>query len=239
MTTTFNLTAQQMLTRAYRLLGILPSGGVPNDDQATQGLIALNAMLKGWQADGINLWRLTQLSLAVGAGQGVPGNPVSIVPLVLDVPEARWVVTPGINLYEREMGRFQYMDYQTLPNKLSGSSSGPSIFMFDKQAQASNLYLWPPPSVSGTINATVARTVNTVTSVSDSVDIPDEWTEGTFYSLADRLMDDEGVAAADEATAGRITQRAVAFYDKLLNFDRPTSIMVRPWGKKGSGKFWR
>lgn len=235
----FSLTAGQMLTRAYRILGILPSGGVPNADQTTQGIIALNAMLAGWQADGINLWRLTQLSIPVAAGQGTPGNPVSIVPLVLDVPEGRWVVTPAPNLYEREMGRFTYMDYQTLPNKESGSTGGPSVFMFDKQADASNLYFWPPPTVAGTANMTVARTVNTVTSATDSVDIPSEWTEGTFYTLADRLMDDEGVAAADEKTADRISQRAVAFYEKLLNFDRPTSIMVRPWGKKGAGKFWR
>ena len=239
MTTTFSLNAGQFITRAYRILGVLPSGGVPTDDQFTQGIIALNAMLMGWQADGINLYRQTQLSLTVGAMQGVPGNPVSITPLIMGFEEGRWVVTPAPNLFERPMGIFTYVDYQTLPNKLAGTTSGPSVVMFDKQENASNLYLWPPPTYGGTLNCTVGRSVNNVLVPTDPVDVPNEWTEGVIYNLADRLMDDEAVAMADPATSQNIQHRAQVFYGKLLNFDRPTSVMIRPWGKRGSGKFWR
>lgn len=238
-TTTFSLNAGQFIARAYRILGVLPSGGVPTDDQFEQGIIAFNAMLKGWQADGINLYRQEQLSLNVAAGQGVPGNPVSITPLILGFEEGRWVVQPAPNLFERPLGTFSYIDYQTLPNKLAGSTSGPSIVMFDKQENASNLYLWPPPTYGGTLNCTVGRSVLDITQPNDTVDVPIEWTEGVLYNLADRLMEDEAVAMADPATAQRITERAVTFYSKLLNFDRPNSVFVRPWGKKSSGKMWR
>ena len=239
MSTTFSLTAGGFITRAYRILGVLPSGGVPTDDQFQQGIIALNAMLMGWQADGINLYRQTQLSLVVAAGAGVPGNPVSITPLIMGFEEGRWVVTPPPNLFERPLGTFSYIDYQTLPNKLAGSTSGPSVVMFDKQESASNLYLWPPPTYGGTLNCTVGRSVNNVAVPSDPVDVPNEWTEGVIYNLADRLMDDEGVAAADPATAANIQQRAMVFYGKLLNFDRPNSVYIRPWGKAGRGRMWR
>lgn len=237
-TTTYSLNAGQLITRAYRILGILPSGGVPTADQFEQGLIALNFMLKGWQADGINLYRQEQLTLIVGPMQGTPGNPISITPLILGFSEGRWVT--GTNpLTERPMGIFSYIDYQTLPNKMASSTSGPSIVMFDKQENASNLYIWPPATFGGKINCTVGRSVIDVTQPSDTLDFPVEWTEGAIYNLADRLMDDEAVAANDPATAQRITERAVAFYTKLLNFDRPTSVFIRPWGKKGTGKMWR
>lgn len=241
MTTTWSVTAGTLITQAHRYLGILPAGGSPTDDQFTQGIFALNAMLKGWQADGINLYRQTQLSLTVPFGVGFAGTPFQVTPLIMGFEDGRWVVSPAPNLFERPLGVFSYADYMTLPNKLSQSSSGPSIVCFDKQANASNFYFWPLPASSGTFNCTVGRTVNDVLTPADALDFPSEWTEGAAYSLADRLMEFEGVADAEggQATAQRITAHAEAFYAKLVNFDRPTSVYVRPWGRAGQGRFWR
>lgn len=239
MSTTWSLNAGQLITRAYRILGNLTPPWTPSEDQMTQGIIALNALLKSDQMDGINLYRQTQLSLTIPAGIGYAGNPFQITPLIMGFEEGRWVITPAPNLYERPLGVYSYIDYMNLPNKLSQASSGPSIVCFDKQVNASNLYMWPLPTNGGTLNCTVARTVNDVNEPSDPLDFPTEWSGGMIYALADWLMDDQGVAAADPATAQRITEHAVAFYAKGLNFDRPTSIFVRPWGKRGSGKFWR
>ena len=73
------------------------------------------------------------------------------------------------------------------------------------------------------------------------LDFPIEWFEGVAYMLADRLMENEGMADAEgnAKTAQRITQRAVAFYQKYLDFDRPTSVFIRPYGRAGQGPFWR
>ena len=233
------LNAGQIIRRAYRILGVLPSGGSPTADQTEQGLIALNFMLKGWQADGINLYRQEQLTIPVLAGMGIPGMPVTLVDLALGLEEARWVVqSGGPDQFERPLGVFSYIDYQTLPNKLAATTSGPSVIMFDKQAYSSDFYLWPPPSDGGILKMTIGRSVYDVTQSSDILDVPIEWTEGVIYNLADRLMDDEGVAAADPATAQRIVEHATVFYQKLLNFDRPNSIFIRPYGKKGQGKIW-
>jgi hypothetical protein len=244
MSTDFSLTAGGMITLAYRKLGILPAGGSPTDDQTNQGIILLNIMLKGMQADGINLYRQQQLSLTVPTGVGYAGNPYQIEPLIMGFEEGRWVISQGISqgqpgYYERPLGTYAYVDYMMLPNKGAQSSSGPSIVCFDKQATASNFYFWPLPMFGGTFNCTVARTVDDVNLPTDSMDFPIEWTEGMAYNLADRLMDDEGVAAADQATATRITQRAVAFYEKLTNFDRPTSVFIRPYGRSSSRLYQR
>jgi hypothetical protein len=249
-TNTYSLTAGQMITRAYRILGQLSSmaqGQAPTADQMAQGFIALNIMLKGLQAKGINLGRQTQLSITVSALQGIPSaygsggpvNPPSSFGLVMGLEDARWLVSPAPNFYERPLAIYSYLDYMTLPNKQASSNSGPSVICFDKQNTASNFYLWPLPTFGGTLNMSVGRTINDVALTTDTIDFPIEWDEGLMYSLADRLMDDGGVAAADPATADRIVKHAAAFMEDLLNFDRPASVYIRPWGKRGTGRLWR
>lgn len=235
MSVSWSLNAGQIIGRAYRLLGNLEPPWIPSDDQMTQGIIALNGMLKGWQASGINLYRQEQRSIAVSAGSAT----VDITPRVMGVEQASWVVTPSPNLYKRPMGAFSYIDFQNLPNPQAQTTSGPSVYMFDKQNDTSTLWLWPIPSVAGTIIATVGRTVNDVNAPTDAVDFPDEWTETAIYNVADRLMDDQGVAAADPQTARRIEVHAGVLYGKLLDFDRPNSLFMRPWGRSGESKIWR
>lgn len=238
MTNTFILTALGLSQRAYRRLGILPAGGVPTDDQFTQFVTVFNSAALAFQASGPNLYRLTQLSLTIPAAVGYSGNPFVMPNIVLGLLNARWVVAPAPNLFERPLAIYTYDDYMNLPNKLSQSQS-PSLVTIDKQVTATWLYFWPLPTYGGTCNVTVARQPNSISQPTDTLDFPPEWWEDLAYVMADRLMDDEGVAAADPATAQRISQRASEFLDKLENFDRPTSVMIRPYGKAGTGRMWR
>ena len=233
--TTYALNAGQMITRAYQLLGVLNGAGdVPDEDQYQRAIQSLNMMLKDWQMDGTNLWRETQVSLTVQAGQGCFGNPIELSPLVLDVSEARWVQTPAPNQYERQLGRNTYFQYTQQSNKLQQTGS-PFTFMFDRQVAGSNLYIWPLLNAAGTINCTVARSVEDVIEPTDTLDVPIFAQQAVLYNLADRLMEDNGLGMTDAATAARITQRAETFYTKLKNFDRPTSIFFLPYGKNRSG----
>ena len=237
MSTTFSLNAGQLITRAYRKIGNLQPPWTPDADQLNSGLIALDFMLKGMQAKGTNLWRQTQTSWAIPAGQGTLGNPFVVTPIFLSLENARLVVQPAPNLYERPLGKYSYEQYMNLPNKLA--KGPPSIVMFDRQALSSNIYIWPLPPLGCTVNASVARTIDDTVLASDAIDVPVEWTEGMLYSLADRLMEDGGVAAADPATAERITQRATAFASMLLDFDRPDSVIIQPWGATWNRKLRR
>jgi hypothetical protein len=227
-------TVGQAVTRAYRLLGNLEPPWVPSDDQMTQGMIAANLMMRGWQADGINLWRQERREITIPANT----QSVEITPYVLGVEQVSWVVSPQPNYYTRPMAPYTYVDYFNLPNPLAAIGT-PSVYMFDKQVNTSTLWIYPVAQFGGTVLATVARAVDAYETEQDALGVPVEWGEGYVYNLADRLMEDQAVASADPQTAARITQRAVAFYTKLLNFDRPTSVMIRPWGKAGQGRPYR
>lgn len=225
----FTLNAGALITRAYRLTGQLEPPYTLTNDQATQGIIALNAMLKGWQSDGISLAREERITLTVPAMTQM----ISTEPRVMGVQQISWVVQGGPNPYWRPMGEFSWVDFWNLPNPMSNTTSGPSVYMVNKQNNAFNVYFWPLATLGGTAMASVGRVVNDVNALTDPVDFPDEWTETAIYNLADRLMDDQGVAQSDPATARRIEAHALLLYRKLCDFDRPSSIWFRPFGRAG------
>lgn len=222
-------------TRAYRLIGNLTAPWVPSDDQMTQAVFAGNALLKAWQAMGINLYRQERITITVPAMT----NMVSITPRVMGVQQVSWVVQGGVNPYWRPMGEYSWIDFWNLPNPQSNTTSGPSVYMVNKQDNAFNIYFWPLATNGGQAVASVGRVVEDIIDANSTVDFPDEWTEAFVYNLADRLMDDQGGANADPQTARRIEVHAAALLQRVLDFDRPTSVFMRPWGRKGSGSFWR
>ncbi len=235
-TQTFALTAGQLITASLRKLGVIEDGGTPSASQFFDGLTALNAMIASFSRSGSNVWRQTQESLTLDAGATFIALPY----VVTGIENAFWLTNSGqTNQNSRPLGLFGYDEYQQLPNKLQQTDSGPSVYMLDKQVSTSNLYVWPTATYGGTIIASVIRSSYYVGAVGDAVDIPAEWFEAAIYNLADRLMDDYGVAASDQITAQRITERAVKLYEDLLDFDRPTRIILKPWGRKGEGRFWR
>lgn len=238
MSTIFRLTAQQLFQRAYRMLGILNSDGQMTDDQVNQAIIALNLMLQGWQADGINIWRQTQMSISVGANQGGPGNPVILDPPIMGLENASWVQSFS-PLYKRLCGIYTYNDYNQISNPTESSGSGPSVVMMQKNANQTELYLWPLPTYGGTLVINVGRSVDAVTDQSQTVDVPQEWQETVLYNLASRLVNDDSIGTIDPATAQNILELAGHFYQKLLDFDRPNAVYVRPVGKPARSPYYR
>lgn len=239
MTSTYSLNAGQIIVQSYRKIGALASPWVLSPDQIDIGLVNLNIMLKGLQIDGMNLFRQTQITMAIPSGQGFAGTPYQVTPLILNLADGRLIIQPAPNLYERPLGVYSYEDYMLLPNKMQANTSGPSIIAFDRQTTVSNIYIWPLATNGCTVNATVARTINDVNTVNDPIDVPIEWSEGIVWMLADRLLDDTGIRDSAPTTSQSITAHATAFYQKLLNFDRPDFTNIRPMGKTGNSRIWR
>lgn len=233
MSVVWTLNAEQALQRAYLMIGALTSPEYTMSDfQAAQGLTVANATLKAMITWGASVFRQFPDTLTVTAG--VPTVPVPNT--VTGIEEARWVVSLS-PLYERPLGRFQWVDYQNLPTK--NAQGAPTIYMFDYQVNATQLYIWPVPTLGGTINCTVIRRANDINALTDPIDLPNEWLDGYVYLLADALVDDQGLADMNPGNVQHIRDRAIYWTDKMQNFDRPSSVFLRPWGKKGLSYFRR
>ena len=133
------------------------------------------------------------------------------------------------------MGRFQWVDYQQLPTK--NAPGPPTLFMFDYQQDSTQLYVWPVPVISGTINCSTTRRAAEIIDQTTEIDLPPEWGLAVDYILADALMDDQGMAEQDPATADRIKSHAAMWNAKLLDMDRPSSVFLRPYNRPSNGRY--
>ena len=68
-TYTWNLTAQQIIFGALRLLSAIESGEIPPDNEYEDALSAMNGLIKQWQGAGIHLWTEEDCTLFLQPGQ--------------------------------------------------------------------------------------------------------------------------------------------------------------------------
>jgi len=59
----YSLTRDGSIAHAYRILGALRAGGTPSADEITDATVAINIMVKAWQAYGLQLWVIKQATL--------------------------------------------------------------------------------------------------------------------------------------------------------------------------------
>ena len=212
---TGTLTVRQIVSKAYTLLGVKDAVTPLSAEDANEGMDSLNWMLKSWQADGNNLWRREDTTmvwpLGVQTGQ--------LDPQIIDILSLRWV----LNDVETPMLRYSLEEWDRLPTK--NDTGTPIVWKFIKLRSSVEVSLWPIPEVATTIYGDMARIVETVTDLDETIDLPQEWTEAVFYNLAWRLADISGKTG--ERT-NRVIANAQQLYQKLRGHDREPSLRMVP-----------
>jgi hypothetical protein len=202
---TFGLNVRELCTFALEKMAYFAEGEAPTPGNLATARRSLNAMLKGWQMTGPNLFRQTEGTLTLTANTQsytLSTKPYRIV-------SARYRNASGIDLPMELLTREEYFD---LP--LKSSSGVPTQYYFDPQRDAGTLYVWPVLAAvtTETIRYTYQRRFEDVTTLDEDIDIPQEWTETVAYNLALRLCDDFSIDGSTfqriERTAGRLLMTA-------------------------------
>lgn len=220
-TTTFTMTALDIVTNAMLKLGVLSSGEAPTAPELEDGITALNLMLKAWQTKGCDLWREDDRSVTISANT----TPTALATDIRQVFSGRFI---GTN-YERMLGKWERADYLALPIKTT--TGDPFIFYVSRGRDGLNMYVWPIPTADSTVKIDCERIVDTVADGSDEVDVPQHALSAVTWSLAAELIalfNTSGVAIAP-ATAGYVTQKAAQEMALLMDDDRPESISIGPF----------
>lgn len=214
--TSWPLTAEEIVTQACYELGSHAAGETPSGEEMDDALVRLNAMLKSWQGEG-NLFRDETVSLTflAGASSQVLSTDIRAV-------SAAWVVTS----YSRMMTEWNRSEFLAIPN--SAATGSPVAWYAATGNSGLTLHVWPVPSVNTTIALDCSRKCDTVTDLSETVDVPEEWQEALIMGLASRCASMFGATRTDPNTVGRIDQRAALLYQKLLDRDRPDSYYFEP-----------
>jgi len=187
-TTVFSTTARDFVKNALLENGIIAFGDDPESEEMTACLFRLNAMLKTWGARGLG-WK-QEIYTASGTADTAS---ITLPVYVREVNGARYVESAA---NERAMSRFERDDYAILPNKAAKGT--PTIYNVDQNAGALVLNVWPVPVADFTLILDIDRALDTVTDASETIDIPEEWTECVMSNLALRCCNIFGVSPTAE-----------------------------------------
>lgn len=196
-TTTWKLNRNEIISAALRKLGVLSGGSSPSTYQITDGTQALNALVKGLQTDGMPLWAIKSYTFTtilgdpdyqIGPGQALDAaKPLKVLQAWRN--QSNNYSNVPLNIYTN-------YNYDLLP--LAISSGTPVNLYYQPMREYGMINLWPKPSDATTsITIRYQAPFEDMTSSTDDLDFPSEWTEAVIYLLAVRLAPEYGVPIMD------------------------------------------
>lgn len=204
------MTAGEVVRTAYEVRGAVAIEGDVTGSQMDFGLKQLNWMLKGWQSDGKDCWRLKDTTIDWSADT----PEAELDENVLDVLNVRFGDRRVLERWSREEAAAGIVD--------RAQAGEPVIYCPWRERDRLWLRLWPVPAQAATLRADVLRVVEDVTSAAETLDIQQEWTEAVIYNLATRLV------GGDPRLVPIVEQRAAELYRRLPQFDLSGSILLQP-----------
>jgi hypothetical protein len=216
--TDFSVSRDDIIKRALRLLGVLAQGETPSTDQVTEAALALNGLVKAWQADGMPLWAIKSYnvpltaavaSYRIGLSQAIP------TPKPLKITQVyNHNTSSSVDIPMRVLTR---QEYNMLGNKTS--SGNPIQVFYDPQNSYGDLYVFPVPTAteaaSNVITIHYQRPFEDFDASTDTPDFPQEWYDAITYGLATRLAPEYGLSSIDRKA---LWQEMVSIKQEALNF---------------------
>lgn len=217
--TTSSLTAREIVESACELIGVKDEGLSLGETDAAVGLKHLNWMLKGWQATGRNLWLTADFTHTWPAATAT----VTLDPGYLRL-ENVFIRVSGV---DRPLTMYSNSDYAALSNKSSAGT--PIAYNVNRTVSTLQVRLWPVPTSDTALFADGVRIIEDVTSLNQTLDVPQEWTECVFYGLAKRLR--HVFPGVNPQLADEVAAEADRQFASLSSFDEEgASLFFGPAG---------
>ena len=210
--TDFSINRDALISRALRLIGVVAQGETPTTDQVSEAALALNSLVKAWQADGMPLWAIKQRVVPLVSGQSTY---TLSTPKPLKLLQA-WNRNTISNV-DIPMRIVTKDEYNRLGNKTT--SGNPIQVYYDPRLDTGELHTFPTPSVTEAANNVLyvvyQSTFEDFDSSTDTPDFPQEWYDALTYGLATRLAPEYGVSTTERKT---LWQEMTIIKQDALNF---------------------
>ena len=229
-TTVWSLQRDEVINGALRKLAVLSGGSSPATYEITNAAETLNAMVKGFQADGMPVWAIKKYTFTVVSGTSVYniGNGQTLnTPMPLKVLQAYRNQANSVNV---PMNIYTNYNFNLLP--LTLTSGVPINLYYQPLSNYGVISLWPIPDDSTTtITLVYQRPFEDMNTATDDFDFPPYWTEALIYGLAWRLAPEYGVPIQDRAA---MMKEAEFFHQQALMYgSEEGSIYMTPdWAGK-------
>lgn len=194
----FNLTRNEIIERAYRIIGKLSMGETMSADMMAQAVIALNAMIKSWQSRNVFLWTIKEFTQALSSGVG-SYSLASVEPPVYAIDSAYLRIDNSDRLVDVASWR-QYTDLYDKTVK------GDPTLVAINNALTPTLYVWPVPTQARTLYYTGIVKLKDFDSAGQSPDFPVRYLEAITFGLAHKLACEYGLPLQERRELERQAQ---------------------------------
>jgi hypothetical protein len=226
-TTSYNLSAQDMIDMALADIGVNGPEGLPNANLRPLGLKHLNLVLKRLAVEGAFTWRIQRRTQALTSGTSsyVLSNDVDDI----DQPARYTASGATYGSWVTPMVRDEYM---TLPDRTI--QGVPSRYYVEKSLGTDGiefitLFLYPvPPNTGDSLEYAAVIRAKDVTSLTQTLDIPQKWLQAVRFGLAASLCFPFGVPVDRSTQFGKMFDSEI---EKALNEDNEHGdINIVPFG---------
>ena len=225
----FTLTRDELIRAAFEDVGVAIEGEDLQPEDIKVAQIALNAIIKAWQAYGLNLWvrRSESITLVDAQGTytlGATGDVVMKRPLrILDCNRVTISDNTSVTINPLSLN-----EYENLPNKTQ--EGVPVNYFYDPTLTNGSLKLWLVPGSTEaslyTVDIIYQSPIEDMDSSIDNFEFPQEWLEALTLRLAYRISGKYALGYRERMALRRDAQEAL---DLVLSFDiEPTSLYFQP-----------
>jgi len=214
-TSTWSPNRDTVINGALRKLVALSGGSLPKTFEVTNAIEALNAMIKGFQVDGMPIWAIKDYSFTTVAATGTydigVGKTIN-TPMPLKLIQASRVESTGAQNVPMEIKT--HYDYNLLP--INATAGEPVQIFYQPFSTFGTINLWPTPIDSNTtIRLTYQRPFEDMVGSTDDIDFPSYWSEALIFGLAWRLSYEYGTPILDRQ---ELQKAAEFFHEKAMSF---------------------
>lgn len=217
-TYTNTMQLQALVNAALRKLSVLSGGSTPESFETSNATEALQAMLLGFQTEGMPIWAMNSYTFPTVASVGsytIGVGATLNTPMPLKIVQAWRSTDMQANI---PMNIYTNYNYNLLP-QTAGPSTPVNLTYQPGEGSLSSygtIQLWPlPMNASNIITIRYQRPFADMVNLTDEVDFPRYWYEAIIYGLAARLAPEYGTPMQDRQI---IRQEAEQFKQAALSF---------------------
>lgn len=218
--TSWELTRNQIIERAYAKLGIPGEGNTLTTEQYADGATALNSVVALAVTDGMSLWKRVTETLT-------PSTTLQVYPLSNAIKVVS-VFVRNVDGVQYEIHNKSLYDFLNLPRSTSGI---PVHWTFQPAIQGGTISFWPLTSDTTTVSTKTLEVVyqkefDGFTSSTETPDFPAYWTAALIYKTAVMLAPEIGLPLQDRM---ELKQQAKEYWDLASNYgDEDGSFYIQP-----------
>lgn len=192
-------TAQDLIERSMRMLGILGSGVSATSQERTDALALLNELIESWNNEGLMIYEesreeytLTPSLNPHTIGSGGTFNTTR----PLRILDASYIAQD----YEFPIRVLTKEEWQTIPDKTS-TSSRPSALWYEAEYPLGKIWLYPVPAAADKLALYLWKQLDAALTLGTSLSLPPGYLRALRFNLAVELAPEFGVATPEWVAA--------------------------------------